>query len=224
MNSKAFSDFNIWDHSQIVKDLYRRRARDEVEEMTCAQQAIELLVQHAGEGDTLIDAGCGSGYFFHSIRRRNLTIDYHGFDQTESLINIGKEELPPFGLSKEKLQVCRLEDFSGNADHVLCLNVLSNIDNYHRPLERLLLASRKTLILRESIASKSSYKYVHDTYLDDDVHLNVHVNTYAKNDICSFIQSYGFETKYVVDQRTQGKPELVIGYPHHWAFIVARAR
>jgi len=222
--SHAFSAFNIWDHSQIVKDLYRRRAKDEAEEMTCAQQAADLLSQHIIAGDTLIDVGCGSGYFFHSIRKRKLPIDYSGFDQTESLINIGKEELPAFGLSENKLQVCRLDDFNGEADHILCMNVLSNIDNYHRPLERLLLASRKTLILRESIGSETSYQYVHDAYLDGDVHLKVHVNTYAKEEISSFIESYGFDTEYVVDQRTQGKPENVIGYPHHWAFIVAKAR
>jgi hypothetical protein len=28
----------------------------------------------------------------------------------------------------------------------------------------------------------------------------------------------------VVDRRTGGKPEMVIGHPHHWTFLVATRR
>ena len=35
--------------------------------MTCHAQAAELLAPHVAPGDTLLDASCGSGYFFHSL-------------------------------------------------------------------------------------------------------------------------------------------------------------
>lgn len=212
---------NIWDHSAIVRDLYRRRARDEAEEMTCAAQAAELLAPLLTPGDSLIDAGCGSGYFFHSLRRRALAVDYHGFDASPSLVAIGQEELPAFGLPASRLRVLRLEDFHAAADHVLCMNLLSNLDNFHRPLERLLKAAGKSLILRESIKDGAFYSYVRDNFLDPGIDLRVHVNAYDRAEIVAFIQDRGFAVREVVDRRTNGQPENVIGHPHWWTFLVA---
>lgn len=221
VRSDGYEAHNIWRHSATVYDLYLRRARGDAEEMTCAAQAAELLAPYASVNDSVLDAGCGSGYFFHSLRKRGLDIQYHGIDATDSLINIGRKELPAFGLSQEQLTVLRIEDFQGHADHVICMNVLSNLDNFHKPLERLLKSARKTLILRESISDAPSYTYVRDEYLDDGVDLNVHVNTYGREEVFSFIRRYGFDVREEEDRRTRGEPELVIGYPHHWTFLVA---
>jgi hypothetical protein len=104
------------------------------------------------------------------------------------------------------------------------MNVLSNIDNYHRPLERLLKAARRSVILRESIKEGSSYSYVRDNFIDPDVNLHVHVNAYDRSELAAFIERYGFATREVVDRRTGGQPEMVIGHPHHWTFLVATRR
>jgi hypothetical protein len=106
----------------------------------------------------------------------------------------------------------------------LCMNVLSNIDNYHRPLERLLKAARRSLILRESIKEGSSYSYVRDNFLDPHVDLNVHVNAYDRSELVAFIERYGFVAREVADRRSGGQPEMVIGHPHHWTFLVATRR
>lgn len=124
----------------------------------------------------------------------------------------------------ERLATLRIEDFQGSVDHVLCMNVISNLDNFHRPLERLLKAARRSLVLRESIAERPSYQYVRDDYLDPGIDLKVHVNTYARREVMAFIADYGFDAREVTDRRSGGKPELVIGYPHHWTFLVATRR
>jgi hypothetical protein len=115
----------------------------------------------------------------------------------------------------------RIEDLDGSVDHVLCMNVLSNIDNYHRPLERMLHLARKSVILRESCKEVAEYRYVEDRYLDGDRALKVHVNAYALPDVLSFIRSYGFDVQTVEDRRSGNQPELVIDYPHYWTFLVA---
>lgn len=212
--------FNIWEHSETVRDLYARRCRDEAEEMTCHAQAASLLAPYAKSGDILLDAGCGSGYFYHSLRKRGIDVNYFGIDATECLIDLGKCYLPAFGLSAANLQTLRIEDMDVEADHTLCVNVLSNIDNYHRPLERLLLSTRKTIILRESCSDTASYAYVKDRFLDEGVDLKVHVNTYSTVEFAEFIESYGFEVKIIRDDRTADAPEMVIGYPHYWKFFV----
>lgn len=222
INSRGWIAHNIWDHSQLVCELYRQRARDKTEEMTCAAQAAELLAAEAAAGDSLLDVGCGAGHFYHSLRRRKLPIDYFGIDATDLFIRIGREELVPFGLPSDRLQCIRIEDLGGAVDHVLCMNVLSNIDNFHRPLERLLSMARKSVILRESITDGATISYVRDKYLDPGVDLRVHVNSYDRTELRSFIEERGFSAREVTDLRTGGVPETVIGHLHHWSFVVAK--
>ncbi len=216
--------FNIWEHSQTVRDLYRRRCLREVEEMTAHAQVVELIAPYVAQGDVLLDAGCGSGYLFHSFATRKMSLEYFGIDAAESLIAIGRETMPNFGLPADRLLMQRIEDTDGECDHIICVNVLSNIDNYHRPLERMLLMARKTVILRESLKHGAEYRYVTDDFLDAGSNLKVHVNHYDLADMTGFIESYGFDVRHVVDRRTGGTPESVIGHDHHWKFLVATRR
>jgi SAM-dependent methyltransferase len=220
----GWAQYSIWEHSAHIQELYRRRCRLEEEEMTAHAQAAELLAPHVAPGDTLLDAGCGSGYFWHSLRTREIPAEYHGIDASPTLIAIGREELGAYGLPPERLRVLRIEDLAGAADHVVCINVLSNVDNYHRPLERLLEVARKTVVLRESCKDEAEYRYVRDPYLDEGVDLKVHVNAYATEEVLAFIRSFGFDVRYVEDRRTQGEPELVIDNPHYWKFFIAERR
>jgi ubiquinone/menaquinone biosynthesis C-methylase UbiE len=217
----GWARYCIWEHSQTVHDLYRSRCRREAEEMTAHAQAADLLVPRVAAGDSVLDAGCGSGYFYHSLAARGLTVQYWGIDAAPSLIEIGRAELPVFGLPVERLQAVRLEDLDGEFDHVVCINVLSNLDNYHRPLERMLKMARKTVILRESLKRGASYSYVRDHYLDPGVALNVHVNHYDRDEVQAFIRGYGFTPHLIEDRRSGGQPEMVIGHPHYWTFVLA---
>jgi SAM-dependent methyltransferase len=221
IESDGWARFNIWEHSTQVRTLYARRCRREVEEMTSHRQAVRLLTPHVRSGDSILDAGCGSGYLFHSLAAVGVPVEYYGVDASASLLAIGRDILPHYGLAAERLIEMRLEDMNAQVDHVICVNVLSNVDNYHRPLERLLLAARKSVILRESISDFSRYTYVEDRYLDPGVRLKVHVNTYAREEIDAFIRSYGFEVNFHIDDYTGGKPQQVIDNPHWWMFVEA---
>jgi len=213
--------YYIWEHSATVRDLYARRCRREVEEMTAHRQAAQLLASRVTPGDVLLDAGCGSGYFYHSLSSRGIPAEYWGVDAAPSLIEIGRSLMPSHGLPAERLLTLRIEDLDGSVDHTVCLNVLSNIDNYHRPLERLLKVARKSLILRESTKDGALYSYVRDAFLDPGSTLSVYVNAYDAGEVESFIASRGFRVEHIVDRRTGGSPELVIGHPHWWTFFRA---
>ena len=213
--------YSIWEHSATLREIYASRCRLEAEEMTCHAQAAELLAPHVVPGDTLLDAGCGSGYLYHALKRRKIAVDYLGVDASSTLLDIGRSILPAHGLDPSRLVTAALEDLDGTADHVVCLNVLSNLDNYHRPLDRLSRLARKTLILRESLAERGACAYVRDDYLDAGCDLWVHVNTYPQAEVLAFLAARGFAARLVTDRRTGGRPESVIGYPHHWTFIEA---
>lgn len=217
--SDGWNHYCIWEHSRTVRELYEKRCLGEAEEMTSHRQAVDLLAPHVSPGDKLLDVGCGSGYFFHSLRARGIPVEYYGMDSAPSLLEIGKRILPSFGLDADRLFHLRIEDLNAEVDHVVCINVLSNIDNYHRPLERMLKAAQKTVILRESVAKSSIYQYVKDSFLDEGIDLRVHVNTYGRAELEEFVSRYGFKTEFITDKYTTGKPQDVIGYPHHWTFL-----
>ncbi len=212
---------SIWKHAASVRDLYARRCRRDAEEMTAHAQAADLLAPRVAAGDSVLDAGCGSGYFYHALKQRRLPVEYYGVDACATLLDIGRDILPRFGLTADRLIEGRLEDLDGAVDHVVCLNVLSNIDNYHRPLERFLTMARKSVILRESLKHGAEYHYVRDEFLDPGVELNVHVNHYDVDEVAAFAKARGFAAEIVVDRRTGGQPEAVIGHPHYWTFMVA---
>ena len=46
----------------------------------------------------------------------------------------------------------------------------------------------------------------------------------AYQSMTAFIESYGFDVAQVVDRRTGGMPESVIGHDHYWKFLVATRR
>ena len=192
--------------------------------MPCAAQAAALLAPFEPQKGTLLDAGCGSGYFYHSLASRNPPLEYYGIDATPTLIDIGKEELSNFGLAPERLRVMRIEELNGSVDFVLCMNVLTYLDNFHAALERLLKVARVRVILRESLSTRPEYAYVTDTELDNDVDLKVHINTYELREVTQFIEQYGFEVQVRTDEYTGGTPETFLGRDHHWKFIVATRR
>ena len=47
--------------------------------MTCAAQAAEILGERVRPGETLLDAGCGGGYYLHSLRNRGIGVDIASF-------------------------------------------------------------------------------------------------------------------------------------------------
>ena len=221
ISNAGWERFSIWDHSAQVRELYAKRCRREAEEMTAHRQAAAILTPHVVAGDTVLDVGCGSGYLFHTLVGRRLGVEYYGIDASCALIEIGRDIMPNYGLAPERLMHVRIEDLDASVDHMLCINVLSNIDNFHRPLERLLLGARKSVILRESIADFSRYTYVEDRYLDPGVKLKVHVNTYSRDELEAFIRSYGYDVVFHVDEYSGGRPQDVIGHPHWWTFVEA---
>jgi len=219
--------FNIWEHTrETLFDLYVRRARKELPEMTCHKQAVELLSPYAWPGLKVLDAGCGSGYLLWSFLDRGLEVEYYGIDYTASFIEIGRENIPGQVLDPARLRVLAIEDLDEEYDAVFCINTLSCLPNYHQGLERLAEAARHFLILRTALAEKTLIRYETDDYLDEGYRgpggLRAYFNIWAMDEIFQFLEDRGFEVKHVVDERTGDRPEISGGKIFPWRFLFAR--
>jgi SAM-dependent methyltransferase len=218
--------WNPWANDRNTLALYRRRCRQEAEEMTCAAQAAELIAERVRPGESLLDAGCGAGYYLHSLRARGVDVAYHGVDYTPEMIELAREEMcPRADVAPERFALGAIEDVADTFDTVLCFNVLTNSPHYALPLERLLHATRRRLLLRESMAEALAIRYTPDPYLDDGArHIRVYHNTYPIDEVTAFIEEHGFSVTRVADRRSNDGMEMVVDIPHYWRILVAERR
>lgn len=218
--------WNPWSADRRTLDLYRRRCRREVEEMTCAAQAAEILAPRVAAKETLLDAGCGGGYYAWSFATRGVDVAYHGIDYTPQMIDLARLELcPRMGLPSDRVEVEAIEHLDRTFDSVLCFNVLTNSPHYALPLERLLRCTRKRLLLRESLGDGLVTRYTPDPYLDEDKrHIRVYHNTYPIAEVTAFMNELGFDVTRFADRRSGDGVEMVVDIPHQWRILLAERR
>lgn len=213
MNSR----WNPWANDRNTLALYRRRCRDEAEEMTCAAQAAEILGAMIRPGESLLDAGCGGGYYFHSFRKRGIEVDYHGLDYTEQMIELARTEMAV----PERYELGAIEDLECEYDSVMCFNVLTNSPHYASPLERLLHAAKRRILIREAMGDELVVRYTADPYLDEGKrHLRVYHNQYPIAEVIAFMQAHGFAVTRIPDRRSNDGTELVVDIPHQWRILL----
>ncbi len=214
---------NAWANDRATLELYRSRVRREAEEMTCARQAAEVLGPLLEPGETLLDAGCGGGSYFWSFADRGLHPDWHGLDYTPEMIELARTELAPrAGLAPERFRLGAIEGLDEAFDTVLCFNVLTNSPHYGQPLERLLLHTRRRLLLREAMGEELIVRYTPDPYLDEGArHLRVYHNQYPLDEVQAFMEEHGFAVTRIRDERTGDGTEMVVDIPHSWRILLA---
>lgn len=226
MSYAAHPAWNPWANDCKTLDLYRRRCRQEVEEMTCAAQVAELLSERIQSPEILLDAGCGGGYYYWSFAKRKLPIFYYGLDYTPEMITLARTEIcPRTGLSVEQFHLGAIEDLEQEFDTVVCFNVLTNSPHYALALSRLLNCARKRIVIRENLGEALIVRYTPDPYLDPDKrHIRVYHNTYPIREVIDEMESYGFCVTPIPDRRTQDGVELVVGIPHTWRILLGERR
>jgi SAM-dependent methyltransferase len=215
--------WNPWANDRNTLELYRRRCRKEAEEMTCAAQAAEVLGRLAEPGESLLDAGCGGGYYWWSFADRGVEVDWHAVDYTPEMIEVARSELAPrAGLEPERFRLAAIEDLDEERyDNVLCFNVLTNSPHYALPLERLLRVAGRRVLLRESLGDELIVRYTPDPYLDEGKrHLRVYHNTYPIDEVQAFMEEHGFRVTRIRDERTGDGTELVVDIPHQWRILL----
>ena len=219
----AHPAWNAWANDRGTMELYRRRCRREAEEMTCAAQAAEILRERVAPNETLLDAGCGGGYYWWSLVDRGVAVDYYGIDYTPQMIALAREDLAPrAGLEPEQFTVGAIEQLDEQFDTILCFNVLTNNPHYAQPLERMLRCARRRVLLREALGDELLVRYTSDRYLDENKrHIRVYHNQYPIREVADLMRAEGFKVTQIRDERTDDGVEMVVDVPHRWRILLA---
>jgi len=216
---------NIWEHSQNVVELYSRRAHGEGE-MDAAAQAAGLLapfIDGRPAPPRLLDAGCGSGYLWHSFRKRGLAVEYYGLDYSPSLIEIGQTIIPQYGLPAARLRCGAIEDLRDqHYDLAALLNTLTFCPDFRQPLDRLIGTGLKVLAIRDNFGEETVIRWEIDGYLDPGFnHLKAYWNQWSVREVAAFLHDYGFAVTEIEDQRVRGRVEMVVDKPYYWSWLLA---
>lgn len=221
------TEFNIWEHSQNVRELYALRAEGE-SEMDAAAQAAEMLAPFINGWNPprpprLLDAGCGSGYMYHSFKKRGLAVEYYGLDYSPGLVEIGRGILPKYGLAAEHLINGSIEDLTGRSfDLVALLNTLTFCPDFRQPLDRLAETGARVIIIRDNFGPETVRRWETDGYLDAGYnHLKAYWNQWDVNETSAFLAGYGFAVAPWEDRRTKGQVEMVVDKPYYWSWLLA---
>jgi SAM-dependent methyltransferase len=226
MSGAANPVWNPWANDKQVLDLYRRRCRQEVDEMTCAAQAAEILADKITPGETLLDAGCGGGYYYWSFLNRQVDVEYHGLDYTPEMVELARAEMCAHAnLGLDRFTLGSVENLDREFDNIICFNVVTNSPHYALPLGRLLECTRRRIVIRESLGDELTIRYTPDRYLDEDKrHIRVYHNTYPLREVADFMNEYGFTVTRIVDQRSRDRVEMVVDIPHQWRILLGERR
>ena len=194
--------------------------------MTCAQQAAEILGEKIAARETMLDAGCGGGYYYWSFANRNIDVDYFGLDYTPEMIGLARSEIcARANLDAERFMLGAIESLDREFENIICFNVLTNSPHYALPLGRLLECTTRRILLRESLADELVIRYTPDPYLDEGKrHIKVYHNTYPIDEVTRFMESYGFTITRIPDRRSNDGVEMVVDIPHYWRILLAERR
>jgi SAM-dependent methyltransferase len=171
----------------------------------------------------LLDVGCGGGHFYLSLKRLGLEVDYHGLDYSPSIVRIAKSAFKKLALDPSKIilaDVCDLKDFQ--CELVVMINTLSFNADFRRPLDRLIETGAEAIVIRDFFGRKTVVRWETDGFLDPGFnHLKGYWNEWSRTEVTGFLSASGYQTTFVVDSRTKGKPELVVNKPYRWSWLVA---
>jgi len=217
---------NVWSNDAKLLETYRKRCRREIEEMTCAAQAAEILAPLVADGETLLDAGCAAGYYYWSFASRGVPLEYHGLDYTPEFIALAREEMAAAtGLPAGRFIPGSIETLDRVFDNVLCFNVLTHNAHYGKALEALLRCARKRILIRESLGDALRVDFREDAYIDEGKrHLRTYFNTYPGEEVERMIRDAGFAVTRILDRRTGDGSETVCGAPVRWRILLGEKR
>ena len=222
----ALAARNPWANDRATLELYRRRCRREAEEMTCARQAAEVLGPRLEPGETLLDAGCGGGYYFWSFADRGFAPDWHGLDYTPEMVELARDGARAARRPGPRALPARGD--RGARRGVRHRPVLQRADEQPalRAAARAAAAQLPPPAAAARVDGRRADRALHARPVPrrGRAHIRVYHNTYPLDEVTAFMEEHGFRVTPIRDERTGDGTEMVVDIPHQWRILLAERR
>jgi hypothetical protein len=152
---------------------------------------------------TLNDIGCNVGQFWKGLKRRQLKVDYKGYDIETRYLKAAKEIFPE--ISDAFLELDIVKEKPRTADVSVASAVLEHFKALSPGLNNILESTNKLLILRTFLGDTSDQSI----FLKKGAKTFYYINQYQYREILELLDDYGFSTSIVRDKFTDSMPKYL---------------
>ncbi|MBF0103976.1 MAG: hypothetical protein HQM16_01505 [Deltaproteobacteria bacterium] len=169
------------------------------------EQFLDIIEGHIERDKTysLNDVGCNLGQFWKGLKRRNLGIDYQGYDIEQIYLDKAQEVFP------ELKGKTALHDVTQTKPRESDISVMSAIvehfADFSPGLDHVLAQSKKLVIVRTFLGDAE----IKIKFLQKGAEIPYPINQYKFLDVLELFDQYGFKTKVLRDRATDSMPKLV---------------
>ena len=190
--------------------MFLKRAVGKLNEMESSKALAKIIHSHIKNKSKILDAGCGVGHYLRSILNlSNKNFQYYGIDLTQNYINLAKKVKWKVKTNFKKMNVEKLSFKKNSFDICICSNVLLHLENPNLALKKLVIATKKFIVIRTLISEKD---YITKEVINNKNKNNftnsinpndfVYYNSFSKKTIKFWIKSAkkNCSIKYIKDQ------------------------
>lgn len=176
--------------------------RIENEYLTWCEQFLDIIADQleAEVPCTLNDIGCCAGQFYKSLKRRNLSIRYRGFDIEPAYLEIACRHFPELKDSVSMLDVEQTQP--PRADITIVSATLEHLNDPFLAVTRLLAGTNRIFLARSFIGETAL-----DQWLQKPGALAPYrIRQFTQDEFATVVESEGFDVKFLEDRYTKSKP------------------
>jgi ubiquinone/menaquinone biosynthesis C-methylase UbiE len=161
MMEKWRAEWQSPDFGKAYGDLFFKRAVGEAPEMECSKAAAKRMAAWLQPGDHILDAGCGVGHYYASLRKTaRESFRYTGVDATPYYIERAREAFAGDKASEFVRGDIRDLPFNDRSfDLVMCNNVLLHLPSISQALIELCRVAKRHVLIRTLVGPKSYVIY-----------------------------------------------------------------
>ena len=197
---------NKWAEDPSVEQRTFKRVTGELQEMESTKQLVDLISDIYQPGMKVLDVGCAAGHYYNGLARIDSDLDYSGVDATIPYIEFAKNYFKDN--KRLKFQVGDIfnlpENLTNSFDIVYCCNVILHLPSFQAPIQNLIKASKKHVIIRTLVADNTHMsQFLYNDNFDDNGNPSdfIHQNTYSVSSIERFISSLGdYDVEFLDDK------------------------
>jgi SAM-dependent methyltransferase len=194
--------FNKSQNTNYLETLERRIKNDY---LTWVEQFLDIMTEHLNlsQRKRVNDIGCNLGQFYKGMKRRNLNLDYYGYD-IETLY-----------LEKASLQFKEIQDrflymdisnsIPDYADISITSATFEHLDTLWPGLNNMLKSTKELVLIRTFLGEDSkkaiSYKEGAEIYY--------YINQYSFLEVLDTLQKHGFSSIVLRDRYSDSLPQYL---------------
>lgn len=177
------------------------RARHEY--LDWVEQFLDLIEQHASGAATLNDIGCNVGQFWKGLARRDLALEYRGYDIEPIYLEEARKIFPELDGRLSILDVTRKTPPA--ADVSVASATLEHLEHLSPGLEHMLAATRDLALVRTFLGAEPATAL----FQKPGAQAPYFVNQYSFEDLLGTFDGCGFGTTVVRDRHTDSMPKYL---------------